>query len=99
MNIAKLKLEIIPKIIATNNSVLLERIKEIIDYYDTNLAVNEPPIVYKNSTSQTIILNEWQQKRIDIALKQIKNGEYLTEEEEDKEMQKWFKEEEKLFGQ
>lgn len=37
-------------------------------------------------------------KKIDIALKQVENGEYLTEEEAEKEIQIWFKEEERLSG-
>ncbi len=101
MNIAKLKLEIIAKIVATNDVVLLNRIKEIIDSYESNTIVNEPTSIYKKEASEkTYVFNEWQQKRIDIALKQVENGEYLTEEEDEKEMQRWFKEEdERLIGQ
>jgi len=100
MNIAELKLELIAKIIATNDSVLLDKIKEIINAYESNSLVNEPTSTYEKVASEKIYaFNEWQQKRIDIALKQVENGEYLTEEEEEKEMQRWFKEEEKLIGQ
>ena len=74
---------------------------KIINDYETNSVVNEPMATYKKTTSEKIyILNEWQQKRIDIALKQVENGEYITEEEDQKEMQLWFKkEEERLSGQ
>jgi hypothetical protein len=101
MNLDELKLEIIGKIIATDDVVLLNKIQEIINDYETNSVVNEPMATYKKTTSEKIyILNEWQQKRIDIALKQVENGEYITEEEDQKEMQLWFKkEEERLSGQ
>lgn len=94
MTIAELKLEIIARIIDTDDVELLNKVKEIINSFDSDSLVNEPPIAYE----KVLIFNEWQQKRIDIALKQVENGEYLTEEEDAKEMQRWFKEEEKLFG-
>ena len=101
MNIAELKLEIIAQIIATDDVALLNKILEIINDYETHLLVNEPTAIYEKGTSEkNYVLNEWQQKRIDIALKQVENGEYITEEEDQKEMQIWFKkEEERLSGQ
>ena len=101
MYIAELKLELIAQIIATHDSVLLDRIKEIINSYESNLLINEPTSTYEKVASEKIyVFNEWQQKRIDIALKQYENGEYLTEEEAEKEIQIWFKEEEeRLSGQ
>jgi hypothetical protein len=101
MNTAELKLELIAQIIATNDSILLNEIKETINSYESNLLVNEPTSTYEKIPSEKIyVFNEWQQKRIDIALKQVENGEYLTEEEDEKEMKKWFEEEdEKLSGQ
>jgi len=96
MNIAELKLEIIAKIIATDDVDLLNKIQEIINDYETNSLVNEPTLIYE----RVHVFNDWQQKKIDIALKQVENGEYLTEEEAEKEMQIWFKEEEeRLNGQ
>ena len=101
MNIAELKLEIIAKIIATDDIALLNKIQEIINDYESNLLVNEPTSTYEKETSEKIyVLNEWQQKRIDIPLKQVENGEYISDEEAEKEMQIWFKEEEeRLRGQ
>jgi predicted transcriptional regulator len=99
MNIAELKLEIISKIIATDDVVLLNKIEEIIKDYKSHSVVNEPTVNYEKATSEKVyILNEWQKKRIDIALKQVENGEYLSEEEDQKEMQKWFKEEEERLS-
>lgn len=97
MSTSDLKLKLITQIIATCDSHLLDRIQETIN---SNLIVNEPASIYEKFTSEKVyILNEWQQKRIDIALKQVENGEYLTEEEEQKEMEIWFDEQEKLIGQ
>lgn len=99
MNIAELKLEIIAKIVATDDVALLNKIQEIINDYESNSVVNEPTSTYEKTASEKIyVLNEWQQKRIDIALKQVENGEYLSEEEDKKEMQKWFKEEEERLS-
>jgi hypothetical protein len=99
MNIAELKLEIIAKIIATDDVALLNKIQEIINEYESNSLVNEPTSTYERETSEKIyVLNEWQQKRIDIALKQVENGEYISDEEAEKEMQIWFKEEEERLS-
>jgi len=100
MSIAELKLELIAQIIATNDNALLNRIKEIINSYESNLLVNEPISTYEKVTSEKVyVFNEWQQKRIDIALKQIENGEYISDEEAQIEIEKWFEEQEKLIGQ
>lgn len=98
MNIDKLKLEIIAKIIATDDVELLNGIQEIIYSYKSNLLVNEPPATYE--TSQRMhILNDWQKERIEKALKQVENGEFVTNEEAEIELEKWFQEQEKLYGQ
>ena len=96
MNIAELKLEIIAKIIATDDTELLSRIKEIIESYESNSLLNDPTSTYEKATSEKIyVFNEWQQKRIDIALKQVENGEYISDEEAQIEIEKWFEEQEK----
>ncbi len=99
MNIAELKLELIAKIIHTNDLETLIKIETVLNNIQQTIhEVNEPPTTYIKS-EKVLVLNEWQQARIDIALKQIENGEYLTEDEDKIEMEKWFKEEEKLYGQ
>ncbi|MGV1011688.1 MAG: hypothetical protein ACOYBS_04510 [Flavobacterium sp.] len=99
MNIGELKLELIAKIIHTNDLETLMEIEAVLNNIQQTIhEVNEPPTTYIKS-EKVLVLNEWQQARIDIALKQIENGEYLTEDEDKIEMEKWFKEEEKLFGQ
>lgn len=99
MNIGELKLELIAKIIHTNDLETLIKIEAVLNNIQQTIhEVNEAPTAYIKS-EKVLVLNEWQQARIDIALKQIENGEYLTEDEDKIEMEKWFKEEEKLFGQ
>ena len=95
MNSAELKIDLIHKIITSNDEVLLKQIEEILDTFDCNLIVNEPPTTYEKKIPEEIyVLNEWQRKRIDIALKQIENGECISDEEAQKEIEKWFEEQE-----
>jgi hypothetical protein len=91
MNIAALKLEIIAKIIATDDVELLNKIQEMISFYQTNTMVNEPTSTYQKTTPEKVrVFNEWEQNRIDKALEQYKNGECISDEEADKEIQKWL---------
>jgi predicted transcriptional regulator len=100
MSTSDLKLKLIAQIIAIDDRFLLDRIEEITNAIESNSLVHEPTSTYEKASSEKIyVFNEWQQKRIDIALKQVENGEYLTEEEDQKEMQEWFEEQEKLIGQ
>jgi hypothetical protein len=96
MNTTELKSELIAQIIATDDRILLDKIKEIIVAYQSNLLVNEPTSTYEKVASEKIYdFNEWQQKRIDIALKQVENGEYISDEEAQIEIERWFEEQEK----
>ena len=89
MKIAELKLELIRKIIETDDLETLLKIKDLIDKFDTNFEVNEPTSTYSKA-EEVRVFNEWQQKRIDKALEQYKNGECISDEEADKEIQKWL---------
>lgn len=93
MSTSDLKLKLIAQIIATDDSILLSRIEETIK---SNL---QPTSASEKKASEKIyVFNQWQQKRIDMALKQVENGEFLTEAEDKKEMERWFKEkDEKLI--
>ena len=85
-----LKLELIQKIIDCNDLDILKKIDEILSRSNiTN--VNEPSTVYSKE-EKVYVFNEWQQKRIDKALEQYKNGECISDEEADKEIQKWLEE-------
>lgn len=98
MKIAELKLELIQKIIDTNDVETLLKIKDLIDEFDTNFEVNEPTSTYSKA-EEVHVFNEWQQARIDIALKQVEDGLVISDEEAEIKIQKWFKEQEKLYGQ
>ena len=100
MNLSELKIEIIQKIIAIDDVNLLMKISDLlVNSTEFINDLNEPTTVYQK-TEKVLILNERQQERINIALKQFENGEFLSEEEESIEMEKWFKEQEKrLIGQ
>lgn len=95
MNIAELKLELIGKIININDLETLMKIKQILEM-ENNISnsVNEPSTVYQK-TEKIRVFNEWEQARIDVALKQIENGEYISDEEAQIEIEKWFAEQEK----
>ena len=98
MKINELKLELIAQIISTNDEATLIKIKTVLDNSNENiLEIKEPSTAYVK-TEKVFILNEWQQKRIDIALKQVENGECISDEDAQIEIEKWFKEEEERFG-
>jgi len=86
MNIAELKLEIIAKIIATDDVNLLNKIQEIINDYETNSLVNEPTTTYKKIR----IFSSEEQQKINLAIQQYENGECISDEEAQKEIQEWL---------
>ena len=78
--------DLIPPTLLLKNHIELEE----------NLSfANEPTIKYE---SVRVFTTEEQQK-IDIALKQLENGEVISDEEAQIELEKWFEEQEKQFGQ
>jgi hypothetical protein len=86
MNIAKLKLEIIAQIIATNDVALLNKIQEIINDYESNSVVNEPVATY----NRIRVFSEEEQRKINLAVQQYENGECISDEEAQKEIQEWL---------
>ncbi len=86
MNIAELKLEIIGKIIATDDFALLNKIQEIINDYESNSIVNEPVTTY----DRTRVFSEEEQRKINLAVQQYENGECISDEEAQKEIQEWL---------
>lgn len=102
MTLAELKIAIIQKIILIDDLNLLMKISDLLESYISDksdsqlLSVNESVSSYEKINSEKIyVFNEWQQKRIDIALQQVENGEYISDEEAQIEIQKWFEEQEK----
>lgn len=86
MNIAELKLELIAKIIATNDIILLDRIKEIIDSCEENSFVSEASSTYEKIR----IFSPEEQRKINLAVQQYENGECISDEEAQKEIQEWL---------
>ena len=86
MNVAELKLEIIAKIIATDDVVLLNKIQEIINDYESNSFVNEPTTTYEKIR----VFSAEEQRKINLAVQQYENGECISDEEAQKEIQEWL---------
>lgn len=86
MNLAELKLELIAQIIATDDVALLNKIQEIINDYESNSVVNEPVTTY----DRTRIFSEEEQRKINLAVQQYENGECISDEEAQKEIQEWL---------
>lgn len=100
MNTSELKLELIKKIIKTDDTDLLLKIKSLLEekylISEENLSlVNEPALKYENLENTNIrVFTPAEQKKIDQALKEYENGEYISNEEAQIELEKWFKEQE-----
>jgi len=90
MNIAELKLEIIAKITAINDVALLNKIQEIIDDYESSSLINEPTTTYEKIR----VFSAEEKRKINLALQQVENGECISDEEAQKEIEKWFEEQE-----
>lgn len=92
MNIAELKLELIKKIIDTNDVNLLLKIKALLE--EINYAVAEEKLSYVNETElkyeSVRVFSAEEQRKINLALEQYKNGECISDEEAQKEIQEWL---------
>ena len=86
MNLAELKLELIAQIIATDDVALLNKIQEIINDYESNSVVNEPVTTY----DRIRFFSEEEQRKINLAVQQYENGECISDEEAQKEIQEWL---------
>jgi hypothetical protein len=80
MSVAEIKSNIINEISLLDDILKLEKITKI-------LGIGMPK-------KDIYVFSEEQQKRIDLALKQAENGECISDEEAEKEIQKWFDEQE-----
>lgn len=91
MNISDLKLDLIKAIIETNDIALLNKIIEIMNSDKHTSSVNESTSTYEKAAAEKVyVFNESQQKRIDKALEQYENGECISDEEAQKEIQAWL---------
>ncbi|TRX25499.1 hypothetical protein FNW25_08635 [Flavobacterium franklandianum] len=86
MNIAELKLEIIAQIIATDDTALLNKIQEIINDFESNSLVNEPASTYERIR----VFSDEEQRKINLAVQQYENGECISDEDAQKEIQEWL---------
>lgn len=92
MNIAELKLELIRKINECNDINLLMQIADLLEIENFNDAdenfseVNESVIKYEKIR----VFTADEQRKIDLALEQYNNGECISDEEAQKEIQAWL---------
>ena len=90
MNIAEQKLELIRKIISTTDLQTLIQIEEILKNETSHInVVNEPSSVYQK-IEEVRVFDELQQAKIDKATRQYENGECISDEEAQKEIQAWL---------
>lgn len=84
MKIADLKLKLISKIIAIDDPILLDRIEEITNSIES--LVHEPTSTYERIR----VFSEEEQRKINLAVQQYENGECISDEEAQKEIQEWL---------
>lgn len=85
MSTSDLKLKLIGQIIATNDSFLLDRIEETINSYESSF-VSEPVTTYEKIR----IFSKEEQRKINLAVQQYENGECISDEDAQKEIQEWL---------
>ena len=96
MNISDLKRDLIKKISETEDSVLLLQINSLLNEKNENeseknmSSVHEPALKYE----RVRIFSAEEKRKINIALKQVENGEFISNEEAQIEIEKWFEEQE-----
>lgn len=81
MNTSDLKLDLIKAISETNDIGFLNEVKKLLNY--------------KRDESSVRVFNDWEQERIDRAMIDYKNGNVISDEEAQIEIEKWFNEQEK----
>jgi len=92
MSLAELKLELISKIIASNDADLLLKINALLndknytEIEENRTLVNESVLKYESVR----IFSEEEQRKINLAVQQYENGECISDEEAQKEIQEWL---------
>ena len=92
MNLSELKIEIIQKINAIDDVALLMKISDLLDSYhyaDSAKKLNTANETV-SSNEKVRIFTEEEKTKINIALQQVENGEYISDEEAQKEIQAWL---------
>ncbi|WP_281239271.1 hypothetical protein [Flavobacterium praedii] len=92
MNTAELKSQLIAQIMATDDHHLLLKINTLLNckmYNEVDKclsSVNEPVLQFESVR----IFSEEEQRKINLALEQYNNGECISDEEAQKEIQAWL---------
>jgi hypothetical protein len=89
MKNSALKIEIIQKVIETDNIEILMDIYEMINSNNSSSQLNEPLEVYEK-TEKVRYFTEWEQDKINKAVLQYENGECISDKEAQKEIQAWL---------
>ncbi|MCD0465550.1 hypothetical protein [Flavobacterium sp. ENC] len=86
----------------TNDIDLLLKVKSLLDNKNYSesaehvSSVSEPVVTYKKlKTNDIRYFSEAEQKKINIASEQYEKGEFISNEEAQIELEKWFREQEK----
>lgn len=88
MNLAELKLKIVQKIIETDDLNLLLKIESFLNDSTSN-EIKESASIYKK-TEDVYAFNDWQEEKVKKALQQFDNGEFISDEEAQTEIQSWI---------
>lgn len=81
MDTSDLKIDLIKAISETNDIDFLNEVKKLLNY--------------KKSENSVRVFNDWEQARIDKSLEDLKNGNVISDEQAQNEIEKWFDEQEK----
>jgi len=81
MNTSELKLDLIKAISETDDVDFLNEVKKLLNY--------------KRDENSVRVFNDWEQARIDKSMEDYKNGNVISDEEAQTEIEKWFDEQEK----
>jgi len=92
MNIAELKLELITKIIDTNDVELLLKISTLLEAKNYTQLKKETTSVHESALKyeSVRVFSAEEERKINLALEQYKNGECISDEEAQKEIQEWL---------
>jgi predicted transcriptional regulator len=77
MSTIEMKKELIEKIQSTNDEVLLEEVYRLLEI--------------NNEEIDTIILSDYQKAKIDAGIKDMQIGNFLSNEDANKEIEEWLK--------
>lgn len=90
MTNSELKLDLIQKIINSNDANLLIKLNKLLNVsIGKPFEVNEPTTAYEKP-EKVRVFSDWQQAKIDNATRQYENGECISDEEAQKEIQAWL---------